>query len=89
MTERIALVLLLAFVWGAVWAAFLQWHPWGQWLVVRRTWVTVVIGVGVDLALLPLVIPLEIWAMVVGVFATSSIGVIWRSFANERHEDVQ
>ena len=58
-------VLLLAAVWGVVWALFLQYHPWGQWLAVRRTWLTVA-----------------------GVIAASSLGIIVRSIANERREDV-
>ncbi|MCB1825205.1 MAG: hypothetical protein KDJ54_11765, partial [Candidatus Competibacteraceae bacterium] len=81
-------VLLLAAVWGVVWALFLQYHPWGQWLAVRRTWLTVVAGVGVDLALLATVLDLATWLTVAGVIAASSIGIIARSIANERREDI-
>lgn len=81
-------VLLLAAVWGVVWALFLQYHPWGQWLAVRRTWLTVVIGVGVDLALLALLLDLPTWLTVAGVIGASSLGIIVRSIANERREDV-
>jgi len=81
-------VLLLAAVWGVVWALFLQYHPWGQWLAVRRTWLTVVAGVGVDLALLAAVLDLATWLTVAGVIAASSIGIIVRSIANERREDI-
>ena len=81
-------VLLLAAVWGVVWALFLQRHPWGQWLAVRRTWLTVVAGVGVDLALLATVLDLATWLTVAGVIAASSIGIIARSIANERREDI-
>ena len=81
-------VLLLAAVWGVVWALFLQYHPWGQWLAVRRTWLTVVAGVGVDLALLATVLDLATWLTVAGVIAASSIGIIVRSIANERREDI-
>ena len=81
-------VLLLAGVWGVVWALFLQYHPWGQWLAVRRTWLTVVAGVGVDLALLATVLDLATWLTVAGVIAASSIGIIARSIANERSEDI-
>ena len=81
-------VLILAAVWGVVWALFLQYHPWGQWLAVRRTWLTVVAGVGVDLALLATVLDLATWLTVAGVIAASSIGIIARSIANERREDI-
>ena len=81
-------VLLLAAVWGVVWALFLQRHPWGQWLAVRRTWLTVVAGVGVDLALLATVLDLATWLTVAGVIAASSVGIIARSIANERREDI-
>ena len=81
-------VLLLAVVWGALWALFLQYHGWGQWLAVRRTWLTVVLGVGVDLALLLAVLDLATWLTVAGVIGASSIGIIVRSIANERREDV-
>ena len=81
-------VLLLAVVWGALWALFLQHHAWGQWLAVRRTWLTVVIGVGVDLALLALLLDLPTWLTVAGVIGASSLGIIVRSIANERREDV-
>jgi hypothetical protein len=81
-------VLLLAAVWGVVWALFLQYHPWGQWLAVRRTWLTVVAGVGIDLALLATVLDLATWLTVAGVIAASSIGIIARSIANERREDI-
>lgn len=81
-------VLLLAVVWGVLWALFLQYHAWGQWLAVRRTWLTVVAGIGVDLALLATVLDLAAWLLVAGVIAASSIGIIVRSIANERREDI-
>ncbi len=81
-------VLLLAVVWGALWALFLQYHGWGQWLAVRRTWLTVVAGIGVDLALLATVLDLAAWLLTAGVIAASSIGIIVRSIANERREDI-
>lgn len=79
---------LLAAIWGAVWALFLQLHPWGRWLAVRRTWLSVVVGVGVDLLILLLVLDWDSWAAVGAVTAASSIGLIVRSLVNERHEDV-
>jgi hypothetical protein len=84
----VSTVLLLAVIWGVVWGLFLQYHGWGQWLAIRRTWLTVVVGVGVDLALLLALLDLATWLIVAGVITASSLGIIWRSIANERNEDV-
>jgi Na+/proline symporter len=81
------IALLLGLVWGGVWAAFLQFHPRGQWLVVRRTWITVVIGVGVDVLICKLFLPWEPWLYVVGVVLLSSVCIIARSLYNESRED--
>lgn len=89
MTDRLALALCLAFAWGVIWALFLQFHRYGRWLAVRRTWITVVVGVGVDLALLALLLDPHTWATVAAVVAASSVGVIVRSLVNEHSEDVQ
>lgn len=80
--------ILSALVWGALWALFLQMHPWGRWLAVKRTWLAVAIGVGVDLAILLLILDPQTWASVSAVIAASSIGVIVRSLYNEHHEDI-
>lgn len=87
MTDRQALAAILALLWGALWALFLQLHPWGRWLAHRRTWLTVVVGVGVDLALLLLILDAHTWATVVAIIAASSIGVIVRSLYNEHADD--
>ena len=87
MTDRIALVAILALIWGAIWALFLQLHPWGQWLAIKRTWITVVIGVGADLALLLLVLDINTWSTVTAIVAASSIGIIVRSLYNEHADD--
>ncbi len=87
MTDRIALTAILALIWGAIWALFLQLHPWGQWLAIKRTWLTVVIGVGVDMALLLLVLDIHTWTAVATVIAASSVGIIVRSLYNEHADD--
>jgi hypothetical protein len=79
--------LLLAAVWGAVWALFLQATTLGRWLAMRRTWLTVVIGVGVDLLILLLVLDWASWATAAAVTAASSVGLIVRSIYNEHAED--
>lgn len=83
----IPLALTLALIWGAIWAAFLQLTPWGHYLAVRRTWITVVVGVGIDLLLMLLVVPLATWFLIVGIIAASAIGIIARSLYNEITDD--
>ncbi len=80
-------ILALASLWGAGWALFLQFSEWGRWLAIRRTWITVVIGVGIDLVLLTKVLDMRAWWRVFGVIAASSVGIIVRSLANELAED--
>ncbi len=87
MTDRLLLTAILALIWGVLWALFLQHHPWGQWLAHRRTWLTVVIGVGIDLALLLIVLDPHTWATVAAIIAVSSIGLIVRSLYNEHADD--
>jgi len=76
----------LALFWGALWASFLQCSAWGRYLALRRTWLTVVVGVGVDLLILATVLPLEAWLLMCAVIAASSVGIITRSLYNE-HQD--
>lgn len=73
---------LAALLWGALWAAFLQYHRLGRFLAVERTWVTVVIGVGVDLLIGIGATWWALWCIV----ACSSLGVIARSLRNEARE---
>ena len=87
MTDRIALTAILALIWGAIWALFLQLHPWGQWLAIKRTWLTVAVGIGVDLALLLLVLDVRTWSTVTAIVAASSVGIIVRSLYNEHADD--
>ena len=82
----IVFVLFFALAWGGVWAAFLQFTAMGRFLAVKRTWITVVIGVGVDLLLALLVVPWESWLVFVSIVALSSIGIVVRSLYNELTE---
>ena len=79
-------VLILAGIWGVFWAIFLQYHPLGRFLAKRRTWITVVVGVGGDLLLLYAVLDLEDWLLVAAVVGMSSAGIIARSLWNEHAE---
>lgn len=80
-------VTFLALIWGVLWAAYLQHSRYGHYLAVRRTWISVVIGVGVDLLLALLVVPLESWLLCCLVIFASSLGIIARSLYNERQDD--
>lgn len=86
MHDRWLFALTLGAVWGGVWALCLQ-TPWGRWLALRRTWLAVVIGVGIDGLICLLLLPLETWLSVATVVAASSIGVIARALAHEHKED--
>jgi hypothetical protein len=86
MWPMIYFALILAFVWGGVWAVFLQFVPLGQFLVRKRTWITVWIGAGMDLLIALLVVPWEYWKLFALIFAFSSIGITLRSLANEWDE---
>lgn len=79
--------LILALIWGGLWAAFLQFTAFGRYLSLRRTWITVVVGLGVDLLLLLLVIPLHTWFVVCGVVTASAIGIVIRSVYNEVRDE--
>ena len=79
------LAFVLAAIWGVIWAAALQSGP-GKFLAARYTWITVVVGVGVDLLIGLLVVPLEAWLPLAAIVALSSIGIIVRSIWND-HQD--
>jgi len=79
---------LLAIFWGFFWAFVLQTTAFGRWLVIKRTWLTVVIGVGVDGLLLLPVVPFAAWLKMLAVVSLSAVGIIARSLVNELTEDV-
>ena len=67
--------LLVALFFGIFYAFFIQFSQQGRYLARRLTWLAVVIGVGVDLA----IAYDASWWTVVGVVAFSSAGIIARS----------
>jgi hypothetical protein len=83
----IILAAILALVWGGIWAVVLQRTALGHYLARRRTWITVVVGVGVDIVIMRLALSWEELAVVFIVVAASSTGVIARSLVNEMAED--
>ncbi len=74
--------IFLGLVWGLIWALFLQTYP-GRFLAARFTWLTVVVGIGLDLLIALLVVPLDIWLWLVAIIAASSVPIIGRSLFNE------
>jgi Kef-type K+ transport system membrane component KefB len=64
----------------------LQCTKFGQFLATKRTWLTVVIGVGIDLLLGLWVVNFEDWLKLLLVITLSSIGIISRSLMNEERE---
>jgi hypothetical protein len=68
-----------ALLWGILWAVTLQFSRLGKFLVQERTWISVVIGVGVDMVIGIGAPWWVIWLVVV----FSSLGIIARSLFNE------
>lgn len=87
MNNSWVLAWLLAGFWGISWAVFLQFAPLGKWLAMRRTWITVVVGVaGTLVTALPAVdIPTAL--QFGGLFVASSAGIIIRSLYNEWRDE--
>ena len=83
----IPFILLLALIWGAIWAAFLQFVPLGRFLAIRRTWLTVVVGVGVDLLIALAIVPWPTWWPLAAVVALSALPIVARSLINEYREN--
>ena len=81
----------LGFLWGGAWAVFIQFNRYGKFLAEERTWITVVIGVGVDLLIAyPWGGGRGDWFTVTAVICVSSLGIILRSLINEqRREEVK
>lgn len=78
----------LGFLWGVSWASFLQFSRYGQFLVEERTWITVVIGIGIDMLIAyPWGGGHGDWFTVALVITVSSIGIIFRSLSNERKRE--
>jgi hypothetical protein len=69
-----------ALVFGIIYAVFLQRNKYGQFLVERRTWMTVAFGIGVDL----LLAYGGSWWDVVAVITCSFVGIFARSMINEQ-----
>lgn len=85
MMERYGFGIVLAAVWGTGYALFLQTYP-GRFLAARLTWLSVVIGIGVDLVIAAVAIGLETALLVGGLIALSAVPIVVRSFVNEMRD---
>jgi hypothetical protein len=74
--------IILGAIWGLILALALQTYI-GKFMAARFTWLTVVIGVGVDLLIALLIVPLEYWLPLVALVGASSVAIIGRSIYNE------
>lgn len=72
----------IALLWGILWAVFIQYNKLGQFIGEQRTWIAVVIGVGVDLLIGIAALWWHLWLII----AFSSVGIIIRSLLNEKRE---
>lgn len=79
----------ISLIWGAILSAFLQFNQMGRFLAQKRTWITVVIGVGVDLIILLFIIPFRTWVKVTSIIVLSSVPIIFRSLSNELAETLE
>lgn len=84
--DYLYVAIMIALIWGGVWAATLQFTKWGEFLAYRRTWITVVVGIGVDLLICFFVVPPEEWLKVTAIITFSSVFIILRSLHNEKEE---
>jgi len=75
----------LAAIWGASYALFIQRTEMGRTLAKSTTWLSVVIGVGIDLLIALPIIPRSAWNTLAKIVMASSIGIIARSLVNELH----
>lgn len=85
--ERMELLAgFLALFWGLVWAVMLWGTGWGRFLRQRRTWLTVVMGVGGDLMIAGLVLELRAWLLVWGIVGLSAVGIVGFCLEQEYRE---
>jgi len=81
-TNSILFGIILGFVWGIAYAAFLQFTAVGRYIVERVTWLSVVIGVGGDLLIAGLFLGWPVVIALGAIIGASSLGIIARSLIN-------
>ena len=63
--------------------------PTGREIAARKTWVTVVIGVGLTLILAAVIVPFEVWIRVALLFVATGAPIVVRSLRNELRAERQ
>jgi hypothetical protein len=56
---------------------------------VRRAWITVVVGGGVDLLIALFCVPISSWWVVASIVVLSSLPIITRSLVNEYRDELE
>ena len=85
MTGLYVFGMVLAAIWGTGYAVFLQTYP-GRFLAARLTWLSVVVGIGVDAAIVGLVFGLAEALLVTGIIGASAAPIVLRSLINEMRD---
>lgn len=84
---RWLMVAAAEFAFGVVYALVLDRVPIAKFLVEKRTWITVVVGVVMTVLLAVPVIGWQVAGLMAGIFALSGIGVIARSIVHEMYDE--
>jgi hypothetical protein len=87
MTELIAFV--AGIIWGVIWVSFLYGTKRGRWVRMYRTWITVVVGVGVTLLIQGVVFGVDVAVSALIVFAGSGTPIILASLYDEYKRDTE
>jgi len=80
-------VIVSEVIFGVGYAVVLDRVPVARFLVEKRTWLTVVVGVAVTVLLAVPVIGWQMAGCMAGIFALSGLGVIGRSIVHEMRSD--
>lgn len=83
MIEKSLLAVFLAGIWGLVYAVWMQRTHAGAFFSARLTWLSVVVGVGLTLLIALIVIDVDLWLVLVSLFAASGTPIVIRSLINE------
>lgn len=85
--DRFALFALSELAWGTAWASFLGFTDAGKFMTRRRTWLTVVIGVGGTLAIARMVLPVVVLVRMLLAFVFSGLPLIIQGLGEEFNLD--
>ena len=84
MIEKSVFAVVLAAFWGTAYAVWLQRTKSGAFIAARLTWLSVVIGCGLNLLIALIVLDGHVWLVLMAIFAASGSPIVIRSLINER-----